>query len=404
MKKDIIFVISFISLPNESGNDRFLDIIRRLDAEKYTIEIIYSSFCHSTKKQREENAFDSPYTFTMLYESGYPTNICLKRLRSHKVFSKNIRKYLEQRKKPDLIYCSIPSLDVGYECAKYAKKNDVPYFIDIQDLWPEAFKLKFSMPLISDFVFFPMKKKANYIYKQADKVIAVSETYLQRGLDVNKKDKQGLSVFLGTDFNKLEESLSNTAPDFLKKNDEIWIGYIGTLGSSYDLETAIKAMQIIQRKYPKAILIVLGDGPLEKEFKSIAEDLNVNTRFLGRLEYYQAMSILKLCDIALNPIKKGSAGSIINKVGDYAALGLPVVNSLQCPEYMELLEKYNAGINVECENPNAMSKAILLLIQNNTFLSDLQKGSKKLGVVKFNRNNTYNVISMLIDKNIESKY
>lgn len=403
MKKDIVFVISFISLPDESGNDRFLDIIRRLDTDKYTVEILYSSFCHSSKKQRKEKDFNSPYTYTMINEPGYPSNICLKRLRSHKIFSKNVRKYLDQRKKPDLIYCSIPSLDLGCECAKYAKRNDVPFFIDIQDLWPEAFKLKFSMPSISNLVFLPMKRKADYIYKQADKVIAVSETYLKRGLAVNKKDKQGLSVFLGTDLRKLEDKLTKTIPNITKKDDEIWVGYIGTLGSSYDLETAIRAMQIVQSKYPKAVLIVLGDGPLEKEFKSIAESLDVNTKFLGRLEYYKAMSILEQCDIALNPIKKGSAGSIINKVSDYAALGLPVVNTLQCPEYIKLLVEYNAGINAECENIDAMSNAVQFLLENEEAKKQLQKGSKNLGSDKFNRNETYPRIIISINNMLFSE-
>lgn len=59
------------------------------------------------------------------------------------------------------------------------------------------------------------------------------------------------------------------------------------------------------------------------------------------------VGLLCSCDIAVNPIKKGSAGSIINKVGDYAAAGIPVVNTQENLEYKNILEEYNAGINVK---------------------------------------------------------
>lgn len=61
--------------------------------------------------------------------------------------------------------------------------------------------------------------------------------------------------------------------------------------------------------------------------------------------------ILCACDIAVNPIKAKSAGSIINKVADYAAAGLPVINTQECEEYRNLVENYKIGFN--CENNNA---------------------------------------------------
>ena len=71
----------------------------------------------------------------------------------------------------------------------------------------------------------------------------------------------------------------------------------------------------------------MGDGPLKEEFENYAEEKKVDCQFTGRLEYEKMVGLLCSCDIAVNPIKKGSAGSIINKVGDYAAAGLPVINT-----------------------------------------------------------------------------
>jgi len=51
------------------------------------------------------------------------------------------------------------------------------------------------------------------------------------------------------------------------------------------------------------------------------------------------VGLLCACQIAINPIKSKSAGSIINKVGDYAAAGLPVINSQENEEYRRLIKE-----------------------------------------------------------------
>ena len=57
----------------------------------------------------------------MLKEPGYTKNVSFKRFYSHYVMGRNLRKYLSNRKKPDVIYCAVPSLDVAKTAAKYAK-------------------------------------------------------------------------------------------------------------------------------------------------------------------------------------------------------------------------------------------------------------------------------------------
>lgn len=233
--------------------------------------------------------------------------MCLKRFNSHKKLSKNIKEYLEKRKKPDIIYCAIPSLAVGKTVAKYAEKNGVRFVIDVQDLWPEAFKMVFKIPLLSNAIFYPMKRQANYIYKCADDIIAVSETYCNRALKVNKKVKKGLSVFLGTDLNYFDECKEKNNVEF---NDNIIrIVYIGTLGHSYDILLIMKAIKILNNQGIKNIkFIVMGDGPLKDDFEKFAKEKHINCEFTGRLEYEKMVGLLCSCDIAVNPIKKGSAG------------------------------------------------------------------------------------------------
>ena len=83
-----------------------------------------------------------------------------------------------------------------------------------------------------------------------------------------------------------------------KPDDELWIGYAGTLGHSYNIEIVIDALnQIADKLTQKVVFKVLGDGPYLERFKEYAKDCKVQVDFLGRLEYSLMAAYLTHCDI-----------------------------------------------------------------------------------------------------------
>lgn len=398
MKKKILIIANFTKLPWEKGNSRFPYIIDLIDKEKYEVELVTSSFSHGDKRQREKQPEDMnlDYKITLIDEPGYKKNVSLKRFYSHHVFAKNVEKHLGQIEKPDVIYCAVPSLDVAKVAAKYAENNDIKFIIDIQDLWPEAFKMVFNVPIISDIIFYPMKKAADYIYSKADNIVAVSKTYANRAAIVNKKFEKKLSVFLGTDLEYFDEAHKKF--EIVPFDDVIRVAYIGTLGSSYDIKSVIDSIKILNEKGIKNILfVVMGNGPLQEEFEAYSKEKDVNCDFTGRMAYEEMVGKLCSCDIAVNPIRKGSAGSIINKVGDYAAAGLPVVNTQESKEYRKLVEDYQIGYNVENGNPVELAEKIELLYKDEILRKRLGDNNRKLAEEKFDRARTYKEIKKIIE-------
>lgn len=392
----ILFIIEYTSLPGDNGNSRFIYLLNKIKNHENQVELISTSFSHS-KKMRREIPIDKQniyYKITLLDEPGYKKNVSLKRLHSHKVLSKNLKKYLSKLDyKPDVIYCSIPSLDVAKVAVKFANKNKIRFILDIQDLWPESFKMTFNVPILSDILFFPMMKKANYIYSHSDEIVAVSETYVERGMSVNKKIKKGLSVFLGTDLDYFDKCAKENKVEI--NDDLIRIAYIGTLGTSYDIKTIIDAIEVLNNKGLKNIIfVIMGDGPLKNEFKEYATSKNINCEFTGKLNYPKMVGLLKSCDIAVNPINGTSAASIINKVGDYAASGLPVINTQKSKEYCDLVKKYSAGFN--CQNFNDVVNSLEKLINDKNLRKKLGDGNRNLAEEKFDRKKTYKEIIKLI--------
>lgn len=398
MKKDVLLIANYWHFEFEKKSSRYRTMADVLCDAGYDVEVVSSSFRHQNKTQRnleEIKKIKSAYKLTLLNEPPYKKNISLQRIYSHHCFAKEVVKYLEKRNKPDLIICSVPSLPVGSAVTKFANENNIKVIIDIQDLWPEAFKMAINIPVVSDVLFAPMMKQANKIYARADKVMAVSETYAKRGLSCNKKDDKGLAVFIGTDSSLVKEAIKGKT--IAKPQNEFWIGYIGALGHSYDIRLIIDAVKTLNNKGVNNILFkVMGEGVLLDDFKSYASQKGVNCDFTGFMEYGDMMVTLGACDVAVNPIVGKSVSSIINKVSDYAMAGVPVINTQNSPEYRQLIDEYNCGIN--CENGNAedIAKAILKLYENEKLKREMGENSLKLAQEKFDRTVTYkNIVSLI---------
>ena len=104
------------------------------------------------------------------------------------------------------------------------------------------------------------------------------------------------------------------------------------------------------------------------------------------------------CDVVVNPIVKGAAQSITNKVGDYALSGLPVINTQECEEYRNLIEQYNCGINCEVGNSEQVANAIVRLVSDEKMRNEFAKNSRRLGLERFDRRESYKQIIDFINK------
>lgn len=399
--KDIVIIANFCRDFSETDNGRFTYLCKELSKEN-KVEIITSDFNHGKKQHKEPLVHKWPFKITFLHELGYKKNISIRRFLSHHAWGKEVRKYLEQRKKPDVVYCAVPSLTAPYEAAKYCDKNRIRFIIDIQDLWPEAFQMVFRVPVVSNLLFLPFRHIADNIYKRADAVCAVSKQYVDRALSVNKKCSSGHAVFLGTNLEIFDLYTKTVEPKLKKESDgQLWLGYCGSLSESYDIPCVIEALKLLKDRgeiVPK--FIIMGDGSRRAEFETRARSSGVDAVFLGRLPYDQMCAQLVQCDIVVNPIVKGSAASIINKHGDYASSGLPVLNTQESPEYRALIDEYQMGMNCENGNSEDLADKLLYLMKNPDVRQEMGKNARRCAEEKFDRGNSYKKIIELVSEDL----
>ena len=384
---NILIVANFTRDFSATDNGRFLYLAKMLVAENHQVELVTNDFNHGKKEWRKTIPIDYPFKITLLHELGYKKNVSIRRFYSHHVWGRNLKKYLKTIEKPDVVYCAVPSLTGPNYVADYCKRNGIRFVIDIQDLWPEAFQMVLRLPGI----FAPFKNLANSVYSRADGICAVSKTYVDRAISVNQRCKRGTTVFLGTQLENFD-SYAQDEPIMRKTDVEIWIAYCGTLGSSYDLTCVFDALDILKSKGISVKFVIMGNGPKQDEFEQYAKQKDINAVFTGRLPYNQMCALLCECDITVNPISHMAAQSIINKHGDYAASGLPVVSTQENEEYRNLVDEYQMGFN--CLNNNSIDLAtkIEALIKDSEMRARMGKNARRCAEEKFDRKNSYKAL------------
>ena len=118
-----------------------------------------STFNHYSKTQRfggDVRVRIGPlYSIQYLHTAGYKKNISLKRMVDNYFFSKKFESMARMElNKPDLIFCSFPILNVCLSVLKYTRQNNIPWVIDVRDLWPDALVQRVHISIKPFFVFF----------------------------------------------------------------------------------------------------------------------------------------------------------------------------------------------------------------------------------------------------------
>ena len=394
---DIVILCNFCGKLTTTDNDRFSYLASKL-ARYGDVELIASDFSHLDKAPRRLENSDRLYKITLLHEPGYPKNVCVSRFASHRAWGKNVAKYLAQRKKPDVIYCAVPSITAPLAAAKYCRENGVRFVIDVQDLWPEAFQMVMPIPLVGKILFAPWKYQVDKIYRAADEIVAVSRTYADRALSVNHKCEDAKVVYLGTDLETFDTYAAGDAP-FKKEKDKLYLGYCGTLGASYDIPCVLNALELLKNRGAKTpCFVVLGDGPQKETFERMAKERGLDVLFTGRLPYNEMCRYLSACDMLVNPIVKGAAQSIINKHADYAAAGKAVINTQECAEYRELIKDYGCGINCRVGDAGEVAEAIRELAAQEKSRLAMGQNARRMAEEIFDRHKSYAGIAELVER------
>ena len=402
MKK--IAVISMgVKLNGEKGYSRFRYIGDFLSDAGYQVDLITTTFQHWEKAQRDVEAISKEeYKFRLkfIYEPGYKKNIDLRRIASHRIAAKNLKKLLEKEGDYDLIYCEIPPNDVALAAAQYAHDKGIPFVPDVNDLWPEAMRMVVDIPVVSDILFYPLKRDAEKVYSLVSGIIGTSDEYRDRPLKNQKLDVPRKTVYVGNEIAEFDKGVSRYGSEILKEEGEFWVTYAGTIGTSYDIRTMVLAgKELMDRKLDNIKIKILGNGPLKEELEKLAKNQGCrNVEFLGYVSYPEMAAWLAKSDILVNSFVKKAPQSIVTKIGDYLAAGKPMINTCMSPEFRMKVEKDGFGINILPEDPRILADAVTDLYKDPEGRNRMGKRAREIAMEQFDRPQSYKKITELIEE------
>lgn len=397
-----------VKLDGEKGYTRFRYLCEFLVKKGYEVDLITTTFQHWEKKQRDLESVDQksyPFGIKFIYEPGYRKNIDLRRVRSHKIAAENLRKLLEKEGDYDLIYAEIPPNDVALAAAEYAHRNKIPFVADVNDLWPEAMRMVFDIPIVSDLLFYPLKRAAEKVYSLTSGVIGTSDEYRDRPFLNQKRDVLKETVYVGNEISVFDREAEQHADEVQKEEGTFWVTYAGTIGTSYDIRTMVLAAEELMKQGKTKIRFqILGDGPTREMLENLAKERKIqNVKFTGYVPYEQMAAYLVKSDVLINSFVRKAPQSIVTKIGDYLAAGKPMINTCMSPEFRKKVEQDGFGINIEPEDVRELVNAVEWMYENEAERNDMGNRARKIAEEQFDRPVSYGKIEAMISSLITKR-
>lgn len=244
-----------------------------------------------------------------------------------------------------------------------SKIKHARFVIEVRELFPEeAVELGY---IKSSFLTKIMQIYQRFFRKRADKIVALTPGI--REILINKRVEEDKIDVIPNAYDE-DNNLSNVNLD--KNNAKKRFGwdpnfivlYAGGFGQVNELLTLVRAAQLL-RSNENIKFVLIGAGEREKEYKHFCKEKNLlNCYFLSARPKKEMFLFYKSADACIQLTPKGEFWKCVlsNKIFDYLGNGCPVVFA-GTGDTADLLEKANAGLVVEPENPEALAEAILYL-------------------------------------------
>jgi len=366
-----------------------------------------SKWFHFSKTYRHTDSIKQTNDFSIIFidTPPYKKNVSISRIYNHYVYGKFFKNLgMHRMDPPDIILASFPPIESAAAAVFIAKQRRCKIIIDIQDLWPDAFPtvLPNTLRPLAKQLLRPLFWKVKTLLGKVDAVMAVSNDCLDIKLGRNNKmRKDSLLLHLGIDLDAFDVP-TNHEKEFMSKDSGYkWITYVGTMGKSYDLDT-ILITALYLKNQNNLRFILAGDGPKLERLKSFAQKNNLdNVFFTGFLKYDELKSLLIQSDIGMNTFAAGTLPFFPNKIFDYLAAGLPVINSTH-GELKEVLATTESGIGYNAGNPESLVKAIRILLNDEEKRKKMAGNARRLVEERYDRNKTYPSIIPFFEKVLET--
>jgi glycosyltransferase involved in cell wall biosynthesis len=356
-----------------------------------------STFDHSKKIHRfQENTtvqVTEFYKISFIKSPGYSSNVSLKRFYDHIVMANRFAKIAKYEEKPDIILCSLPTIELCVKATKYGKANNIPVVLDGRDMWPDLFEeaIPERLKFIGKILLYPLYRNVKKACRNATFLSGISEPYINWELNYGGRNRREFdkSFSHGYVSDVPKEADIEEANKFWEeqgiKTQDFNICLFSAMGNVIDIDKVLIAAQKMENFNIKFVLC--GDGVKLEEFKIKACGIK-NIIFPGWINASQIWTLMRLSKIGILPYWDidNYKMNIPNKPIEYLSAGLPILSSVS-GLVKELVEKHECGFFYK--DGLELSTQIEMILSNPILLNRMSKNAQKLFKDKFVASKVY---------------
>jgi glycosyltransferase involved in cell wall biosynthesis len=194
-------------------------------------------------------------------------------------------------------------------------------------------------------------------------------------------------VPMGVDVTEFEPARASLA---LRRKLDVgaeMILFVGRLVEKKGVHHLLAAMQRVLREFPKATLVLVGDGTQRQELGRMAERLDIagSVRFLGKLPHEQLPEYYAAADLFVGP-------SVVDRSGDTEGLGVVFIEAASAGLAIvgtsvggisDVLIPEVTGIAVEPDRPEVLAGAIERLLRDEPLRRRLGEAARQHVLSRF---------------------
>ena len=293
--------------------------------------------------------------------------------------------------RPDVVIASSPQLLVGLAGWWLARCKQVPFILEVRDLWPESLAAV-GVGNEHSLIYRVLKRIAGHLYRACDRIVVVTPAFGRLLVANWQVPSDKISVVqngVDTEVFRPQTEASKLRAE-LRAEDKFVVSYIGTLGMAHGLETLLEAASQLHHSAPKVLFLFLGEGAEKERIVSIARDRGLtNVRFVAQQPRDRIPAYISASDVCVVPLRNSALFSSVlpTKLLEFMSCARPViigVNGLA----RKIVQDANAGIYVEPENSAELVHAIQQLASNSELCKTLGRNGRYYILQKFTRRQT----------------
>jgi glycosyltransferase involved in cell wall biosynthesis len=252
------------------------------------------------------------------------------------------------------------------------KKFGMKFIFDMRGFWAdervEGKLWNLNNPVFNA-IFKYFKRKEKQWLQDANQVVCLTESAkkVMEGWGV-KTDIQVIPCCVDTELfdpQKIDiEKVKLIRQDLKIDNDQIVLGYLGSIGTWYMLDEMLIFFKSLKEKHPDAVFVFLtAENPnliIEKAtFSNIStEDLRIREVKRTELPNYLSIFNFSLCFVKPGFSKMASSPT---KLGELMSMGIPVICNAGVGDIDQLLAKYESGYLLKNFNGEEVKRVINLI-------------------------------------------